>query len=214
VGDLGRLRQTLLNLIGNAVKFTGQGEVSVRVRCLRRFEREIDLQFSVADTGIGIAPEKQSLIFQAFAQADTSTTRNYGGSGLGLTICSRLVEMMGGRLWVDSTLGKGSTFYFTARFNIAAASRPSVAAPTASQNELLQLPLIVVDDNATNRAILTEMASGWGMKVTAVDSGSVASNAYGKHMRLARCFAWRSSMHTCRTWMGSTWPHGCVRTLR
>ncbi|MGC2194916.1 MAG: response regulator [Terriglobales bacterium] len=190
VGDPGRVRQTLINLLANAVKFTNRGEVLLQVRCLGRSEQELELQFSVADTGIGIAAEKHSLIFDAFSQADTSTTRSYGGSGLGLAISSRLVDMMGGRMWVESVLGQGSTFYFTARFGIGQGTRTSTVAPTR-RAELLHVPIIVVDDNATNRMILTEMTSGWGMDVSAADSGFAALDGMrqaleaGKPLRLA-----------------------------
>ena len=190
VGDPGRLRQVLVNLIANAVKFTDRGEVLVRVQCLSRCGQELELQFSVADTGIGIAPEKHSSIFEAFAQADTSTTRNYGGSGLGLAISSRLVGMMGGRMWVESAAGRGSTFYFTARFS-AAGGTPASAAAQSLQAELLHLPVMVVDDNSTNRKILLEMTAGWGMDVSAADSGLAALEAMtqaheaGKRFRLA-----------------------------
>jgi CheY-like chemotaxis protein len=190
VGDPGRLRQILVNLIANAVKFTDRGEVLVRVQCLSQCGQELELQFSVADTGIGIPPEKHSSIFEAFAQADTSTTRNYGGSGLGLAISSRLVGMMGGRMWVESAAGRGSTFYFTARFGAAGGTSASAAAPSL-QAELLHLPVIVVDDNSTNRKILLEMTAGWGMDVSAADSGLAALEAMtqaheaGKRFRLA-----------------------------
>jgi len=190
VGDPGRLRQILVNLIANAVKFTDRGEVLVRVQCLSRCGQEFELQLSVADTGIGIAPEKHSSIFEAFAQADTSTTRNYGGSGLGLAISSRLVGMMGGRVWVESAAGRGSTFYFTARLSAAGGTPVSAAAPIL-QAELLHLPVIVVDDNSTNRTILLEMTAGWGMDVSAADSGLAALEAMtqaheaGKRFRLA-----------------------------
>jgi PAS domain S-box-containing protein len=190
VGDPGRLRQILVNLIANAVKFTDRGEVLVRVQCLRRCDQELELQFSVKDTGIGIAPEKHSLIFEAFAQADTSTTRNYGGTGLGLAISSRLVGMMGGRMWVESAVTQGSTFYFTTRLG-AAVGTPASAVLQSLQAELLHLPVIVVDDNSTNRTILLEMTAGWGMDVSAADSGPAALEAMmqaheaGKRFRLA-----------------------------
>ena len=130
------------------------------------------------DTGIGIPPEKQRLIFEAFAQADASTTRKYGGTGLGLAISSQLVQMMGGRIWVESTVGKGSTFHFTVRFGRAAGpvARPSSARP----ERLRDLPVLVVDDNATNRRILEEVLGNWGMRPLAVDGGEAALAALGR----------------------------------
>ncbi len=115
VGDPGRLRQILVNLVGNAIKFTLQGQIVVSVEMVSHSDEDIQLHFSVADTGIGIPAEKHSLVFEAFAQADGSTTRNYGGTGLGLAISSRLAGLMGGRIWLESTPGKGSTFHFTIR---------------------------------------------------------------------------------------------------
>ena len=171
-GDPGRLRQTLLNLVANAVKFTERGEVSVHVMALAGSDEDIELQFSVADSGIGIEPKKHSLIFEAFAQADTSTTRNYGGSGLGLAICARLVGLMGGRIWVNSVVGRGSTFHFTARFGLAAGN--PVAIVPSIESELLHLPVIVVDDNSTNRLILVEMTRSWGMNAVAAEGGEAA----------------------------------------
>ena len=189
VGDPGRLRQILVNLVGNALKFTHEGEVVVCVQCESRGERQLELHFRVIDTGIGIPPEKQSLIFEAFAQADSSTTRHYGGTGLGLAISSQLVELMGGRIWVESTVGKGSTFHFTVRLGVSENQRRTSG--LSPQADLLQLPLLVVDDNSTNRRILTDMTSTWGMQVVAVESGSAALDAMkkaeeaGKPFRLA-----------------------------
>jgi CheY-like chemotaxis protein len=132
----------------------------------------VTLHFEVRDTGVGIPVETQRRIFEAFAQADTSTTRKYGGTGLGLTISSRLVEMMGGRIWVESEVGKGSTFHFTAQLGLASdpASRPLRAAP----EQLHEMAALVVDDNATNRRFLQELLGSWGLKPTAVDSGRAA----------------------------------------
>jgi two-component system sensor histidine kinase/response regulator len=113
VGDLNRLRQIIINLIGNAIKFTEHGEVGLRIAIDSRTPDELQLHFVVTDTGVGIAAEKQKLIFDAFSQADGSTARKFGGTGLGLTISSRLVELMGGKIWVESTLGRGSCFHFT-----------------------------------------------------------------------------------------------------
>ena len=175
IGDPGRLRQILVNLVGNAIKFTPQGEVVVRVQTDSRNHRDLGLHFSVSDTGIGIPAEKQALIFEAFAQADSSTTRNYGGTGLGLAISSRLAELMDGRIWVESVTGKGSTFHFTIRVEIAERDRASGL--RTGPAELLQLPVLVVDDNATNRRILLEMTKGWGMQSAAVESASAALDA-------------------------------------
>ncbi len=165
LGDAGRLRQVLLNVLGNAVKFTSEGEVVLHVDVEHAGEPRIQLHFSVVDTGIGIPPEKQQHIFHAFTQADSSTTRRYGGTGLGLAIALRLVDLMGGRMWVESEEGRGSTFHFTAVFD-----RPqTTAASTPLQPEALDgLRVLVVDDNATNRRILEEMLASWHMKPRAV----------------------------------------------
>jgi signal transduction histidine kinase/CheY-like chemotaxis protein len=162
IGDPGRLRQILVNLVGNAIKFTHLGEIVVRVQCTTR-SAPLELHFMVSDTGIGIPADKHLVIFEAFAQADSSTTRNYGGSGLGLAISSQLVGLMGGRMWVESVVGKGSTFHFTVQVQPSANPRPP--APQNFQTELLHVPVLVVDDNATNLRILQEMLSAWGMHV-------------------------------------------------
>lgn len=171
-GDPARLRQIVVNLAGNAVKFTQQGEVVVRVELESEDERGALLHFSIRDTGIGIPKEKQALIFQAFSQADSSTTRRYGGTGLGLTISSRLVEIMGGRIWVVSEEGKGSTFHFTAKFGWAA--KPASENDGALPQELAGLRVLVVDDNQTNRRLLSEMLAAWGMKPEGVESATAA----------------------------------------
>jgi PAS domain S-box-containing protein len=162
-GDLGRLRQLLVNLIGNAVKFTEQGEVVLQVGLEDELEAGVVLHFAIRDTGIGIAEEKKKLIFEAFEQADGSTTRKYGGTGLGLAITRQIVALMGGKLWVESELGKGSTFHFTARLNLAkttcAAPRPTD--PAALRNS----SVLVVDDNRTNRIILIDHLTKWGLRV-------------------------------------------------
>jgi signal transduction histidine kinase/DNA-binding response OmpR family regulator/HPt (histidine-containing phosphotransfer) domain-containing protein len=175
VGDPGRLRQILVNLTGNAIKFTQQGEVVVQVQLASQTDHELTLLFSVADTGIGVPAEKHSLIFEAFAQADGTTTRNYGGTGLGLAISSQLAGLMGGRIWVESTVGKGSTFHFTVQFGIA--DRQHASDIQTFQAELLHLPVLLVDDNSTNRRILTDLTKGWGMKPLAVESGPAALEA-------------------------------------
>ena len=171
-GDSGRLRQVLVNLVGNAIKFTDQGEVALSV------QREVQggddrlLRFTVADTGIGIPPEKQKMIFDPFTQADTSTTRKYGGTGLGLTISLRLVNMMGGRIWVESAAGRGTQFHFTVQFRHAGGKAPieTIALP-----EILRgVKVLVADDNATNRRILGVMLKRWEMTAKSVASGDEA----------------------------------------
>jgi two-component system, sensor histidine kinase and response regulator len=167
VGDDGRLRQILFNLVGNAIKFTKEGEIVLSVR-----KTEQDgalLQFSVRDTGVGIAPDKLSKIFAAFEQEDTSTTRQFGGTGLGLTISARLVEMMGGRIWVESDSGKGSTFHFNARFEISPA--PVEHTVDMAVETLRGMRALVVDDNYTNRRILHEMLLRWKMCPELAESG-------------------------------------------
>ena len=172
VGDPNRLRQILTNLVGNALKFTERGEVLIDVGVESRAETGVVLHFSVQDTGIGIAPEKHKLIFEAFSQADGSTTRKYGGTGLGLTTSSRLVGLMGGRIWVDSAVGQGSTFHFTVPMTVTSAGMAAVA--EADPASLQDLPALVVDDNATNRRIVHEMLVQWGLKPLTVESGPAA----------------------------------------
>ncbi|HKV41809.1 MAG TPA: response regulator, partial [Blastocatellia bacterium] len=174
VGDSGRLRQILTNLSGNAIKFTEEGEVVVRARTESRTEDETVIHFEVADTGIGIPPEKQARIFQAFEQADGTTTRRYGGTGLGLAISSQLVAMMGGKIWVESEAGKGSTFHFTVRFGISQDPEPK---PARLAPSLEGLRALVVDDNETNRRILEVMLGNWGMKPTLAGSGPAGLEA-------------------------------------
>jgi CheY-like chemotaxis protein len=172
VGDANRFRQVLLNLIGNAIKFTASGEVVVRIDCTSPTSDSVLLRCDVADTGIGIEAEKQTLIFEAFTQSDTSTTRHYGGTGLGLTICSQLIEMMGGAIWVESELGRGSTFSFTARFGFVPLQEE--ASPTLNLEALRDLPVLIVDDNATNRKILEGMFHHWNTAPTSVSSATDA----------------------------------------
>ena len=175
VGDPNRLRQIVVNLVGNAIKFTAAGEVVVNVECESVGGGEVFLHFRVRDTGIGIAPEKQQLVFEEFTQVDSSTTRHYGGTGLGLAIVSRLVKMMHGTVWVESELGKGSTFHFTARF--ATAKMHATGPAPAARTDLIGLPVLVVDDNGTNRRILDEMLTKWAMRPTLVESGPLALEA-------------------------------------
>jgi signal transduction histidine kinase/CheY-like chemotaxis protein len=184
VGDPLRLRQIVINLVGNAIKFTDQGEIVVNITGSCPNDRVAELHFSIRDTGIGIPAEKQASIFDAFSQADSSTTRRYGGTGLGLTISSQLVELMGGKIWVESRLGVGSTFHFTSRFGIEASSAPS---PT--QTTLTGLPVLVVDDNATNRRILEEVLTNWRMRPVSADSAKAALAALEKAAALGHHFA-------------------------
>ena len=174
VGDPGRLRQVILNLVGNAIKFTHEGEVMVDVALERMTADDVTLRFRVTDTGIGIAQDKQWDIFGAFVQADASTTRRYGGTGLGLTISAQLVEMMGGRIWIESELGKGSRFHFVVRFGVDHDPAHSAA---VSADALHDLHVLIVDDNATNRLILSEMLAGWRMRAVAVDGAAGAMTA-------------------------------------
>ena len=168
-GDPTRLRQIVVNLVGNAIKFTAHGEVVLHATVESQTENEIVLHFTVADTGIGIPSDKQQTIFAPFTQADSSATRRYGGTGLGLAISRQLTEMMGGRLWVESTEGKGSSFHFTVCFHPAILDSES---PTPSERVDLQgLPTLVVDDNATNRRLLEEILSNWGMRPAMADGG-------------------------------------------
>ena len=172
VGDPGRLRQIIVNLIGNAIKFTEQGEVVVRVNLESQQPDAVCLHFAVSDTGIGIPLEKQSLLFKAFSQVDASTTRKYGGTGLGLAISGQLVRMMGGRIWLESEAGRGSTFHFTVQLNVSkSAVMPRVLSEPVS---IHGLPVLVVDDNATNRRILEEMLTNWRMQPTVVESAWAA----------------------------------------
>jgi signal transduction histidine kinase len=176
VGDAGRLRQVLTNLVINALKFTEQGEVAVRVEraASATSDGAVSLHFEVADTGIGVPVEKQRLIFEPFTQADTSTTRRYGGTGLGLTICVRLVGLMAGRIWMESLPGAGSTFHFTANLRESDAIPPP---PPLAADQLRDLPVLVVDDNATNRRALEEMLRNWHMApVTAADGESALAS--------------------------------------
>jgi two-component system, sensor histidine kinase and response regulator len=174
VGDAGRLRQVLLNLVGNAIKFTEEGEVMVRVEVASgpAPEGEVGLRFAVRDTGIGIPHDKQGKIFRAFEQEDSSTTRRYGGTGLGLSIAARLVALMGGSITVQSELGRGSTFAFTAKFGRQ--PHPTEKTPALPPVLLRGLRVLVVDDNATNRHILEEWLRDWQMSPTAVGDGVAA----------------------------------------
>jgi two-component system, sensor histidine kinase and response regulator len=170
VGDRVRLRQILVNLVGNAVKFTPKGEVVMDVRSATRSDGRVTIEFRVVDTGIGIPPDKLVSIFSAFEQADGSMTRRYGGTGLGLAITSRLIQLMDGKIWVDSRLGEGSTFHFTASFGVAD-SQSAAKAGGAEPVQVDGAKALIVDDNATNRRILEETLRNWGVR-TACAAGA------------------------------------------
>jgi len=175
IGDPQRLQRIIINLVGNAVKFTERGEVVVHAAVESKSPGDAVLRISVADTGIGIPLDKQKRIFEAFAQADSSTTRKYGGTGLGLAICAQLVELMGGRIWVDSEPRHGSNFHFTAKFELQ--KGPAKEQPEFNSSKVRDLPVLVVDDNSTNRCILEEMIKSWRMKPVAVGNGRDALKA-------------------------------------
>ncbi len=172
IGDPTRLRQLIVNLVGNAIKFTEQGNITVDAELEEMSRDGVRLHLRVSDTGIGIPLEKQQVIFESFAQADGSTTRLFGGTGLGLTISRRLVALMGGRMWVESEVGKGSTFHFTATLRRGTAP-PSNREQIAGQT-LPGLEVLVVDDNGPNRNILAEMLNNWRMRPVLAGGGEAA----------------------------------------
>jgi CheY-like chemotaxis protein len=185
IGDPDRLRQVLLNLVGNAVKFTETGSISIRVRRESENASGLSLHFEVRDTGIGIPANKCKVIFESFRQADGSTTRRYGGTGLGLTICSRLVELMSGTIWVESELGRGSRFQFTARFgmtsrtsldlaSIARAISPLAPPPAPSEHPAAILRILLAEDNAINQRLATRLLEKRGHKVEVTATGREA----------------------------------------
>jgi CheY-like chemotaxis protein len=184
IGDSGRLRQILFNLLGNAVKFTPQGEVAVRVRTESQTEENVCLHFSVIDTGIGIAVDQQRKIFEAFTQADGSVTRRFGGTGLGLSVSMRLVELMGGRLWVESEPGKGSTFHFTAVFNtaktLATVGVHMLGEMTTRDTELARnaqgekLRILLVEDNLINQRLAVRLLEKLGHSPVVANNGREA----------------------------------------
>ncbi len=205
IGDSGRLRQVLVNLVGNAIKFTEHGEINVEVRLEKQTEDDPLLHFIVQDTGIGIPVEKQEVIFEAFAQADGSTNRKYGGTGLGLTISSQLVAMMGGRIWVESPAkfeirnskfeianpqspipGPGSAFHFTVAFEL---QKGGVLWPVTQQGELQGMRVLVVDDNATNRRILDNLLTHWLMEPAVANGGQAALDMLAGASASGRPFA-------------------------
>jgi signal transduction histidine kinase/CheY-like chemotaxis protein len=187
LGDPGRLRQIVVNLLGNAIKFTESGEVSLTVVDAHEEKHGLTVHFAVADTGMGVPPEWQGRIFDAFVQADGSHTRRHGGTGLGLSICSRLVGFMGGGMWVESEAGRGSTFHFTVNFAIPSAPRSK--AHIAEPEALRGLAVLVVDDNATNRRILYETLVRWRMKPVLAGGGAEALDILRQHARSGERFA-------------------------
>ena len=176
-GDPNRVRQIVLNLLGNGIKFTSRGEVSIRVDMLSSTAEKHEVQFTVADTGIGIPEDRQDSIFQPFTQADASTTRRFGGTGLGLTISRRLALIMGGRLWLESEPGQGSRFHFTGRFDVAEQPQPQSRVSYAPP-ALKGIRVLIVDDNSTNRHILKEATSRWHMRATEATSAAEGIAAF------------------------------------
>jgi two-component system, sensor histidine kinase and response regulator len=177
LGDPGRVRQILINLVGNAIKFTERGEIDVQVACKMSDapDRPVAVHFAVRDTGVGIPRDKQGQIFEAFSQADGSMTRKYGGTGLGLTICKRLVELMDGQIWLESEPGAGSTFHFVIRM---AAAQENLAPVSDGQPASLRgVPVLIVDDNFTNRRVLSGILARWGMLPKVVDGGRTGLDA-------------------------------------
>jgi len=172
IGDPGRLRQVVVNLVGNAIKFTESGEVAVEVFEESQSKHDITLRVGVRDTGIGIPSDRLADIFQPFEQADSSSTRKFGGTGLGLAICRQLVDAMGGRIWVESEVGKGSTFSFTAKFGLA--TEETHAKTRLSPRQLSGMKTLIVDDNHTNRRLLEEITAHWGMQPNSAESGKEA----------------------------------------
>jgi signal transduction histidine kinase/CheY-like chemotaxis protein len=187
-GDSTRLRQVIVNLVGNAIKFTAEGEVVLKVRRIRGEGGDYLLHFCVSDTGVGIPPEKQKAIFDPFTQADSSTTRKYGGTGLGLSISIRLVQMMSGKMWVESSPGVGTRFHFT--LPLIPAAGPSRTGVGAQSHLIHGVRVLIVDDNRTNRRILEVMLKRWGMIPTSVEGGDegivelLAASAAGQQYAL------------------------------
>jgi signal transduction histidine kinase/CheY-like chemotaxis protein len=174
-GDPTRLRQILFNLFSNALKFTLKGEISLRVLPVQNESGETVLQFSMSDTGIGIPEDKQQKLFQAFSQVDSTTTRRFGGTGLGLAISRRLVKLMGGKIWLESKAGVGTTFYFS--IPLLVAKNVTISTDPASLPSLAQIRILVVDDNATNRQALERMLGFWHAQVSSVADGKSALHA-------------------------------------
>ncbi|MDZ7266815.1 MAG: response regulator [candidate division KSB1 bacterium] len=186
IGDPGRLRQIIVNLVGNAIKFTETGEIVVTVAARQLTPTSALLQFSVADTGIGIPADKHEIIFAPFTQGDNSTTRRFGGTGLGLAICTQLVALMGGKIWVESEVGRGSVFHFTAAFQLP---EHQLADPFAGLAELAGVPVLIVEDNATLRQVLTATLRDWGLQPLAVASSQAAQLACNRSRTAGQPFS-------------------------
>jgi CheY-like chemotaxis protein len=186
-----RTRQVLLNLVGNAIKFTEKGSVRVEAQVEAQDDKTVSLRFAVRDTGPGIPADKQELIFKSFCQADGTTTRRHGGTGLGLTISAHLVEMMSGKIWVESQVGSGSTFYFTARFGKVCSraiqlppARAAVMSPSGlevdAKSHLGSLKILIAEDNFSSLKLLTRLLERWGQQVTLAVNGREAVNLFEK----------------------------------
>ncbi len=185
VGDPGRLRQIVLNLIGNAVKFTGAGRIEVHATVAPSNGADsMQLRFQVKDTGIGIATGEQACIFEPFTQVDSSTTRKFGGTGLGLTVSRQLVELMGGAIGVESTPGAGSTFWFTAVFGNAGAAQATIATAQAAPPNRIDAHVLLVEDNSINRKVALAMLTALEYKVTVAVNGCEAVARFGEQFDL------------------------------
>ncbi len=187
LGDATRLRQVFVNLVGNGIKFTKQGQVAIHAKAVEQSDNAIELQFTVSDTGIGIPADKHEAIFEAFAQVDMSTTKTYGGTGLGLSISARLVGLMGGRIWLESQVGRGSQFHFTVRLQRPEGSAEP-AQPASLPGRLAGRTVLVVDDNAVNRRLLEVLLKRWGMIATLASAGTEGLELFRDSQRRAQPF--------------------------
>ena len=188
MGDPSRLRQIITNLIGNAIKFTERGEVVLAVETQTLTDRDVSLRFSVSDSGVGVPQERQEAIFKPFVQADGSTTRKYGGTGLGLAISVNLVALLGGRIWLESEAGTGSTFHFTVSFDRQADAPTAKTARDTQLTRLRDMPVLVVDDNPVSRRLLETMLGQWLMKPQLADSGAAGVAAIQKRKLAGESF--------------------------
>jgi CheY-like chemotaxis protein/HPt (histidine-containing phosphotransfer) domain-containing protein len=216
VGDAGRMRQVLLNLVGNAIKFTPQGHVLISVDGRPAPDGRHAMHLAVTDTGIGISEDNLDAIFDKFTQADASTTRKFGGTGLGLAISRRLVEMMGGRLWAESTVGKGSTFHVEVSLPVDTAAAAAAAPPEVALADLAGRHVLVVDDHPVNRDVLDGILRGWNMRTGLADSGPAALAAQaaarqaGDPFSLAvvdACMPEMDGLEVCRRLLADPAPH-------